>query len=220
MSPMHRIFALFVLTSAIFTGASQAATLTTSVTTTGGCEGIFVDVSAKGLPVRITGLESVVVGEDDVSVFYKVGSYSGAEQNAAAWTLLKTERVSGGSGFIQTLYPINVGPGVTIPAGQTYGFLIWINNASGSGVKAIRYNTDGVNDTTEDSAIRIYSGQSSCGGSVNDPFDGTSNIRAWRGSVSYEAVPQAIPTMSEWALMILSGLLALVTIPALRRRNA
>ena len=200
-----------ILALVFSTGIANAAILTTAVNTSGGCEGIFVDVTAKSQAVHITGLESVVVGADNVSVFYKTGSYSGFEQTAGAWTLLNTASVTGGSGVIQTLFPINVGAGVTIPAGQTYGFLVWIDNAAGSTVKAIRYDTSGVTDTTEDSLIRIFSGMSSCGGSVNDPFDGTSSIRAWRGSVIYNLGMQSIPTLSEYGLIILSSLLALST---------
>lgn len=200
-------------------GTAHAATLTTAVTTNGGCEGIFVDVTAKSQAVNVTGLESVVVGTDNVSVFYKAGSYSGSEHTAGAWTLLSSAPVTGGSGVIQTLFPIGVGTGVTIPAGQTYGFLVWINNAAGSTTKAIRYDASGATDTTEDASIRIFSGLSSCGGSVNDPFDGTSNIRAWRGSVIYSVVLHAIPTLSAYGLMVLAGLLAL-SAPLVLRRSA
>lgn len=212
---------LTVLVSALglAVGTANAATLTTAVTTNGGCEGIFVDVTAKSQEVRVTGIESVVVGTDDVSVFYKAGSYSGFEHTASAWTLLNAAPVAGGSGIIQTLYPIGVGTGVTIPAGQTYGFLIWINNAAGSTVKAIRYDTSGVTDTTQDASIRIYSGMSSCGGSVNDPFDGTSSIRAWRGSIIYNVMLQSIPTLGEYGLVVLAGSLALSAAFALRRRT-
>lgn len=216
---VHVSLAVLISAFVFSMGPVNAAVLTTAVNTNGGCEGIFVDVTAKSQAVHITGLESVVVGTDDVRVFYKTGSYSGFEQTAGAWTLLQTAPVTGGSGVIQTLFPINVGAGVTIPAGQTYGFLVWINNAAGSTVKAIRYDASGVTDTTEDASIRIYSGMSSCGGSVNDPFDGTSNIRAWRGSVIYDAMIQSIPTLTEYGLIILSGLLALSTVFALRRRS-
>jgi hypothetical protein len=199
--------------------SANAATLTTAVTTNGGCEGIFVDITAKSQPVSVTGIESVVVGTDNVSVFYKAGSYSGFEQTAGAWTLLNSAPVTGGSGAIQALYPVSVGAGVTIPAGQTFGFLIWIDNAAGSLVKAIRYDTSGVTDTTDDALITIYSGMSSCGGATNDPFDGTSNIRAWRGSVTYNLAMQSIPTLSEYGLIVLTALLALSTAFTLRKRT-
>ncbi len=197
---------------------AHAAILTTAVNTDGGCEGVFFDVTAKTEAVRILELRSVVVGTDNVSVYYKAGGHGGFEQTPAAWTLLNTAPVVGGAGFIQSLYPVGVGAGVTIPAGQTYGFLVWIDNAAGPGVKAIRYNTSGVVDTTEDASIRIVSGASSCGGSVNNPFDGVSNVRSWRGGVIYSVMMQSIPTLSDHGLIALFVLLAVSTVYSLRRR--
>lgn len=211
---------LLTLISALVlaTGIAHAATLTTAVNTDGGCEGIFFDITAKTEAVRILEVRSVVVGTDNVSVFYKAGGHGGFEHTPGVWTLLNTAPVAGGAGIIQTLYPVGLGPGVVIPAGQTFGFLIWIDNAAGSGVKAIRYNTSGGVDSTEDASVRIVSGASSCGGSVNDPFDGASNVRSWRGSVIYSVMMQSIPTLSDYGLIALFVLLALSTVHSLRRR--
>ena len=47
------------------------------------------------------------------------------------------------------------------------------------------------------------------------------NISANQASVAQDPpAPQAIPTLSEWGMMILSGLLAMVSVATLRRRQA
>ncbi len=137
--------------------------------------------------IYITGFEIVLVGNADVHVYYKAGTYLGSETNASAWTLLGVENTTGGSGFIQDLFLLNVG-GVTIPTGQTYGFLIWLPDRVGTDTRAIRY---GVNTSlsVNNADIRIDAGASSCGTSVFDPFDQFVADRVFRGTVFYTDPP-------------------------------
>jgi len=173
----------------ILSGVVSAATgsLSTNVTTDGGCEGAFFDVTALAEDIYITGFEIVLVGNADVHVYYKAGTYAGSETNAGAWTLLGVQNMTGGSGFIQDLFPLNVG-GVTIPTGQTYGFLIWLPDRVGSNTRAIRYRID-TPLSVNNADIRINAGSGSCSGSVFDPFDGFSNDRLFRGTVFYTDPP-------------------------------
>lgn len=225
---IKRLLSMCAVSMGVAMGHAHAATLTTSVVTNGGCEGIFFDVTATSLPVRITGFEAVVVGTDEVRVYYRPGGYAGAETNAADWSLLNAAVVSGGTGFINDLYPIDAGSGVVVPGGETYGFLIWINDAGTSGVKAIRYNTSGVPDVAQDDQIRIDSGMGNCSADRLDPFDeDTLNVRSWRGSVIYDVVIEpppapaltAIPTLSVWGTVVLAGLIAWGGLLRTRRRS-
>jgi hypothetical protein len=169
-----------------------SGTLFSDVITDGGCEGAFFDLRAESQDLTIIGFETVLVGTANVRVYYKPGTYAGSETNAGAWTLLGSQTITGGSGFIQTLYPVNVGP-VLIPAGQTYGFLIYSGNG-GSGVLATRYRV-GSPVNVSDGELRLSGGTAPCAGDrLNNPFDGlvmeggVPGMRAWRGKVHYATI--------------------------------
>lgn len=172
-------------------GSVQAlgGTLFADVITDGGCEGAFFDLRAENQDLTITGFETVLVGTANVRVYYKPGTYAGSETNAGAWTLLGSQTVTGGSGFIQTLYPLNVG-GLVIPAGQTYGFLIYSGFSGGTGTLATRYRVDSPVNVS-DGNLTLSGGTGSCGGDrLDNPFDGIASggPRAWRGKVHYATI--------------------------------
>lgn len=181
-----RSIVLFIILLVMSFGVSYAqdtGSLSTGVTSTGGGEGAFFDLTAGADPVTITGFEINRVGSGEVRVYYKTGSYVGFETNAGAWTLLGSQVVNGGTGFIQTLYPLNVG-GVTIPAGSTYGLLIWAPGYAATGVRSIRYETAAAL-TVSSPQLTLTAGAGSFGGSTDDPFDGFLDNRVWRGTVFY-----------------------------------
>lgn len=186
------LFTIFLVISFGVTYAQDTGSLSTGVTTNGGREGAFFDLTAGPDPVTITGFEITRVGSGEVRVYYKPGTYVGYETNAGAWTLLGSQVVTGGSGFIQTLYPLNVG-GVTIPAGVTYGFLIWAPGYAGTGVQAIRYQTEATL-TMSNPQLTLTAGAGSSGGSTDNPFDGFIANRVWRGTVFYRygASPEGV----------------------------
>ncbi len=186
-----RHISLLVLICLLLAGIAHATSgsLSIDVTTNGGCEGAYFDLTAIKENITITGFETVLVGTANVSVYYKPGTYQGFETNAAAWTLLGSQTITGGSGLIQTLYPLAVG-GVTIPAGQTVGFLIYSSSSGGSGSLATRYATE-LTLTVSNSDLTFSAGSGDCGGSFSTPFDGFFANRAWRGTVIYGDPPPA-----------------------------
>lgn len=163
-----------------------SGSLATNVTTNGGCEGAFFDVTALNRDILITSFDTVFVGTANVRVYYRVGSYSGRENSSSGWNFLGSQNMVGGSGFIQTLYPLDAGD-VLIPAGQTYGFLIYSGYIS-TGTLAIRMNAAS-SVTVSDSYIQIDSDTCSEGGGTFTLFDGISTNYAWRGVVYYQTVP-------------------------------
>lgn len=203
---------LVVLAAPVFGGK-----LSTDVITNGGGEGAFFDVTAGSHGVKVTGFEATIVGDANARVYYKVGSFAGAENDAGAWTLLGSQAVAGGSGFIQDLYSIDPGATVAIPANQTYGFLIY-TGFTGTGSLAVRVDTQ--NDVIVANAdIRISAGASSFGGDPSVPFDGSLASRVFRGSVIYDVLPTpAIPALSQWALIALAMALAGMGAMTFRRR--
>lgn len=188
MPPHHlslRYLAVFALLLAAPPALPQTQSLSTDVSSNGGCEGAFFDISVLGgRDLTITGFETNQAGEAEVEVYFKEGTGVGFETDASAWTLLGSDRVSGGSGFIQTLYPLNVG-GLQIPAGETFGLLVYSGTEGGTGALATRYATSQV-ATVSDDHLSITTGAASCGGTgIGAPFDGINSERAWRGTVLY-----------------------------------
>lgn len=185
------LFPIFLVILSVLSGVVSATTgsLSTNVTTDGGCEGVFFDVTALKEDIYITGFEIVLVGTAEIHVYYKEGTYSGFETNAGAWSLLGVQNMTGGSGIIQDLFPLNVG-GVTIPAGQTYGFLIWLPDRVTTLVRAIRIDAN-ANLSIHNEDIQIDAGSISCGNvsGVFDPFDAFMTNNVFRGTVLYITIP-------------------------------
>ncbi len=194
---MKRLWAFLALFCIAGYGVVSAATgsLSTNVTSDGGCEGAFFDLTALTEDIYITGFETNFVGTADVRVYYKLGTYAGSENNAAAWTLLGSETITGGSGFIQTLYPLHIG-GLTISAGQTYGILIYSGTQVGSGVMATRYRISSTL-SFDNGDLAFSGGSGSCTGDSLTPFDGHSANRVWRGTVLYSDPPAPAPAPSD-----------------------
>jgi hypothetical protein len=160
-----------------------SGSLFADVTSSSGCEGAFFDLTAGGADITITGFETNQAGTANTQVYYKAGTYAGFETNAGAWSLLGSATVNGGSGFIQTLYPLPVGS-LTIPAGETYGILIYSGFFSRPDVHATRYANGTATFSNAD--LTLTAGAASCTGGNFNPFDGAESGRIWRGIVHYE----------------------------------
>jgi hypothetical protein len=200
---------VFFAALAMAAPAAFALTLSTNTTTDGGGEGAFFNVTTNDQAVTITGFEATLVGNVNTRVYYRAGTYLGFENNAAAWTLLGSQNIAGGSGIIQTLYPINAVGNLVIPANQTYGFLIYTGFVT-TFDQAVRIDTNTA-VTVNDANITVYAGHASFGGDFFTPFDGTLDPRGWRGSVIYNIgvpAPAAVPTFSQYSLVLLGLLMA------------
>lgn len=191
-----RILLVTLIICLISVGVAQAliGSISTNVRTDGRCEGAFFNVTAHNNAVQITGFETNLVGTANVRVYYRQGGYQGAETNAGAWTLLGSQTLTGGTGTNQTLFPLNVG-GLTIPAGQTYGFLIYSGYASSAGSDdiATRYLVldPPATRSYSNADVTLYAGAASCSNNTtdNDPFNGFYEGRIWHGTVYYGDPP-------------------------------
>lgn len=215
-------FASLAIAAVLLASPAAAATLSTSVfPTDGGCEGQFFDVTATGVNgITITAFEAVITGTQDVNVYYRPGGFGGFENTAAGWTLLGTQNIAGGSGFINTLYTIDSVGSITVPPGQTYGFLIY-SGFNGTGVRAVRHQFIPGGVAVADADASLTANGCSFGGDPLAPFDGSNADRAFRGSIIYTLTPP-IPTLSEWAMIGLTGLIGLMGVAGVlsRRRRA
>ncbi|MGJ3239313.1 MAG: hypothetical protein ACFE0Q_11450 [Anaerolineae bacterium] len=171
---------LFGISAIVYAWSGSISNL---INTDGGCEGIFFDVTALQNDIPITGFDSTFVGNVTVDVYYTPQSHQGNETNAGAWQLLGSAPVAGGSGFINTLYRVNVG-GVVIPTGETYGFLLYTGSDEGTSSLATRYRVDD-SSIIQNSDVRLTTNTASCDGDRYNPFDGILTDRAFHGVVYY-----------------------------------
>ena len=104
--------------------------LQTPLNQNNGQRGIMFDIVALS-NITINCFETnMQTGTSPVSIYYKVGTHVGFQNNAAAWTLLGTApSVAGLGNNINTPIPINVN--ISVTAQCTIAFYITRTNASG-----------------------------------------------------------------------------------------
>ena len=185
-----RLFVPVLLAFAALLVFLPAGAATSSLTTTfaggtsaqtsaaGDAVGAFFDVTANKT-VTITSFDLHLDGDNNVRIYYKPGTYAGFRTNGGAWTLLGTQVILGATPGGPT--PVSIG-GVTIPAGQTYGFYV-------AGVHPSRtFFTSGSNSYNS-SELRINTGifmVSSSGGGLFD--NGVTYTSAtWNGTIHYQS---------------------------------
>jgi hypothetical protein len=139
--------------------------------------------------IRVTGfnvhLNNDTLAPSNISVYYKVGSYSGSVTNASAWTLLGsyTGLVSAGVG-VPTYLPLNLD--LQINAGQTYGIYIVVTNLGVS--NSLRYSSGATSPAEFAVAASDFNLQVKSGTICFGPFTGQVAApvnRLWNGSVLY-----------------------------------
>lgn len=140
-----------------------------------GASGIYFDVTAKEKAVTILRFDLNLSGTDNVSVYYKTGTYVGFENNATPWINLG-ERSFSGSTNIPTPY---VADSVVVPPNETYGFFAHTPLNAG-----MRYtNGTGTNEVMQNRDIKVESRTGITGGT---PFAGGLNFpRVFNGTIYY-----------------------------------
>lgn len=182
------------------------------VFSSGWCSGPYINLTAAaGSAVAITGFQMFFKGtvNRNVSVYWKAGTYVGSENTAGAWTLLGTVNVTpGGDG---TLTSVAIG-GVTIPAGQTYGFKVWDGGTGGSNGPGLDMRAGGT--SASDANLSLTSSAYTC----NNIFENPTLTFGWQGNVLYtDGV--VVPTMGTWVMAVLFVMLSGLAVLVLRRRN-
>lgn len=152
-------------------------TVTTTFAAGNNHRGNMFDIVAIN-EITITSFDAHPMGNTDFEIYYKVGGFSGSENNAGAWTL-----VGSAAGVVAqptgTPTPIPIPVNVTIPAGQTYAFYV---TSSNNGV-SLNY-TDGTAQGsvfTSDANMQFLEGVG-----LEYPFSGTPfSPRVWNGNIHY-----------------------------------
>ena len=119
----------------------------------------------------------LVGGNASYEVYYKLGSWSGSQFNAGAWTLLASPNLSV-TDF--TVTPLNLSLSIAVAAGETVAFYITTTDASGV---LLENGSGSGNLWTSDTNLEIYEGPYSA-----YPFAGTaSNPYMFNGNIVYNA---------------------------------
>lgn len=153
-----------------------ATTLSTTMAAGNNHRGNMFDIVAINA-VTITSFEAHPAGNTTYEIYYKAGTFSGFNNNAAAWTLLGSAAVTAQPFGTPTPVPIPVN--VTIPAGQTYAFYVTSTNVSVS-----QYYTNGSTQGAvyaSDGNIQFLEGIG-----LEYPFSGAPfSPRVWNGRINY-----------------------------------
>ena len=147
--------------------------------TTGGNGGNAFDLTTGTSPILVTQFDIHMSSTTSqvVDFYYKVGTYSGFEQNPGAWTLHDTVTVTGAGANNPTPMPLN--SPLLIPANSTYGFAILARTT------ALRYTSGTA--TYSDSFVTL-----DLGSQVATGFTGSIAGREWNGSVYYQPNPDGV----------------------------
>lgn len=210
------VFMLFPLLSAY----GQQSLTTIFAENNGNNGGIFFDIeNVGGGPISILSWDISIdcdagpVGTAVVSVYTRAGTSQGFEQTMDGWTLVGTDT---NVPCAATNLPSALSAGVfQIFPGETTGIAMVIETTDDSWDYT---NGTGDNQTYNNGELEIRTGSA-----TSSPFGpGGLNVpRVWNGTVFYEfiAISRPIPTLSEWGLIAMAGVLGLVGILAVRKRQ-
>lgn len=139
---------------------------------------MFNVVATNAITVICFDLNLILGSNGAYEIYYKVGSYVGSENNAAAWTLIGSNASVPCVGF-DFPSPMNIPINLFIPAGQTYGFYITATNVAAT--TGIRYtNNGGYTNIASDANVTIAGGIGKA-----YPFLTNYNNRSFNGTLHY-----------------------------------
>ena len=190
LAVMLILFFVLVPFSAVF-AATSTSSLTTLFATDNQYAGNMFNLTVLSANDVVINSFDVNINSDlhentSVSVYYRLGGYSGYEANASAWTLVGTTSVA--TNGINVPTPISVGD-FTLAAGQTYGIYITVDNYSMPYIRM--YYTEGTT-TYQDDYLKI----SDSIGRGTPNFSGITILeRLWNGTIYYTVQPPT-PTVS------------------------
>jgi hypothetical protein len=158
-------------------GPPIASPLSTTFIGGGITDGNMFDITALNT-IEITSFDGNldVSQVADIEIYYRKGSYSGYENDEAAWTLLGSATAVIGQGIgIPTPFPIPLA--VTIPAGKTYSFYI---TSKVGGINATAGTVAGAIFDSDDN-IQVAEGNK-----INYPFGSFEEPSQWNGIIHYK----------------------------------
>ncbi len=170
-----------------------------------------------GAPVVITSfdvnLSDPAGPTNTVSVYWRLGTSVGVENDPGSWTLLGTDAAVVSAGQDNPA-PVAIG-GLEMVPGQVYGFYV---DLASYPVSAMRYTNGGPN-VYSDANLQVTTNT----GQASPAFSGGFFPRQWNGNVHYQIGANdpiiTIPTMNSVGLAVLILALGAVAFVVLRRRQ-
>jgi len=209
------LFLLLLVTFPITNAFCQQSITTLFATNNGNIGGIFFDIE------NVSGMSIVILSWDinlrdcseplPISVYTRSGTSQGFETSPEGWTLIGTE-TDVVCNPENTPTHLNVGRFIINP-GDTTGIAMVIDTSSGEWA----YTTGtGDNQVYNNGELEIRTGSATAfpftESSINEP-------RVWNGTVFYRPLIVPVPTLSEWGLIAMAGVLGIIGLLALRRRK-
>jgi hypothetical protein len=196
-------------------GVSYGATLNAAPTANNGTGGIFMEMTAAGSAITVTGFELFFGASSEstatVAVYTRPGTYNGFISDSAGWTLTQTVIVNTVNST--TLAPLTLSSGLSIGAGEMLA--VYLHSTTGS--NGIRYNGTGGNPPTTTWSNADLSLFSDTARIESVPFGGNFfTPRTLAGNVIYSVGAEEIPEPGTVSMLGL-GLAGLVWF---RRRRA
>lgn len=178
------------------------------------------DITITGWDVNLTNAGAT----ESVSIYYKLGTAVGFENNMAAWTMLGTDNNVVSTGQDAPAF-VDVG-GLDLDAGQVYGIYVdmasytrggddgdGFDDGGNRGATSLRYTNGGPNVyANADLSLTTNSGQGS------PPFGAIFFPRQWNGTIYYEPTFQ-IPTLTEYGMIAMVVLLMAAALFFLRKKR-
>lgn len=171
--------------------------------------GLMFDIRA-ARDVEITGVQFDAVsgiGFVDMRIYGRPGTHVGHEGSSAGWTLLATGAPPNGP---NPVFPTPFS--FTIPAGQTYSLYITSNT---------RLFTYRLGSTVGATAVSNGDLAILDGARLAAPdFSGAQfSPRRFIGTLTYNVAPEPVPTLTEWAMILLGLTLATGAVLVIQRRK-
>ena len=215
---------LFCIASVLFLGMGgrcQAGFITTvfaSNNQVAASGGNFFDVSVGGSALSVTSLELNVMGQAGqifgISVYDKVGTYLGSEQNISAWTLVSTG-TGVCSGVVDSPELVSLNSRISMQSQSTYGWFVAITTQNSGDYLEYTYGT-GSNQVYSNADLSLSTGasESSYFGQLFSPSSKVFQNRVWNGEMEYTVVPEP----SSLAMCEIAGVLGLIGVRVRRKR--
>lgn len=172
---------------------------------------LMFDVQAVNA-LTVTGLSTAMRanGTTSLEIWGRSGSHVGFTNSTAGWTLLGTSPSF--TAAFNTQYDIPVLLNVPVAAGGTYAFMI---RSTASGIVVGYRNSAGTAGTTvvaADGNLRVIDGTA-----ASDTLLSNFAPRSLVGEVRYTLGIAAVPTMQQWALIVMALLLGALAFRQVRR---
>ncbi len=220
MTDLYRAVAAVLGALCLMLGAqtARADTLVSPAVAGASRDGLFFDVTALNT-VTIHRFDARIdlVGGGGVGrpylIYGRPGSHVGFETSSAGWSLIGSGTTTDGS-----LQPLLSNAFIVVPAGDSYAFYFTTN---GDFAENVRYQNSGASVgsvVAADANLQILTGTA-----VDAPFTYTPTLvgRDFVGTMTYSPgiVAAAVPTLSEWAMILLALLLVGSAILLVHRRR-